>query len=148
MKAQSVAPMPGRYWRRKSRIHDVPYAFYVVAGTIALLLILHEGRKRLAFVSPLLTAVVTFDDAVVAVGLGVRAGHNGRPVLGAVVVTDAFAAVGLILVKRIHRHALLVDEHAVLGLQRLSVNSGGKKGSHGKEYCLGGERTHGWTPCA
>src|SRR5690606_17348888 len=112
MKAQSVAPMPGRYWRRRSRIHDVPHAFYIVAGTIDRHLVLHEGIKRLAFASPLLTAVVTFDDAVVAVGLGVRAGHDGRPVLCAVVVTDAFAAVGLVLVKGIHRHALLVDEHA------------------------------------
>jgi len=54
-----------------------------IAGDVARLLVVFPGIKRVAFVSPLLAAIVAGDDAVVAHWHRAARSHQGRPIAGA-----------------------------------------------------------------
>ena len=84
-----------------------------VTSLVARLLVLDPEVERLAFQCPLLLAVVTGDDAVVAAGGSAIHGEERRPVRGAGSVADALAAAGGVLVEGVEGHAVGAGEHAV-----------------------------------
>src|SRR4051794_34839521 len=84
-------PRPGRSNGSPLRLGDVPDVVEAVAGDIAGFGVLGPGVQRLAFVSPLLTAVVARDDRPIA-GSRTAGGTEWRPVLGAGAVAGGLAA--------------------------------------------------------
>src|SRR5580698_5670872 len=74
--------------------------------------VLLEGVERLALVRPHLLAVVASQDGHVARRLGVVAGEQGWPIVGAGAVAHRLAA--CVLVERIEGHALGIDEDFTL----------------------------------
>lgn len=94
------------------RLGDVPGAHLAVTVLVARLLVLDEGIKGLAVVGPLLGAVLASDQAPVAAGLRSLGRCQRRPVLRALPGTGGLPFA--VLVVGIERHALAIDQHAVL----------------------------------
>lgn len=89
-----------------------PGAHLAVTVLVARLLVLDEGIKGLAVVGPLLGAVLASDQAPVAAGLRSLGRCQRRPVLRALPGTGGLPFA--VLVVGIERHALAIDQHAVL----------------------------------
>src|SRR6478609_9435941 len=64
----------------------IPHALHAVAGNVAGFGILDPQVERHAVLGPLFLPVLAGHERICTVGLGVVTRHEGRPVLGAIVV--------------------------------------------------------------
>ncbi len=118
-----------------------------VAGDVAGLGVLVERIERLAFIGPLLVAVVARDYRPIAGWLGVGRSHQRRPIDGALAVAGRFAG-GAIVVEDVERHALAVDQRFALG----GIGRGCRRGlrqRRGDAEDTGSEKdrqTHNYSP--
>src|SRR5262249_58949158 len=114
---------------------DTPQVVHAVTAAVAGLRVLAPEVERLAFVRPLLRAVVSRDDRVVARRLRVGPGVKRRPVHRALRV--ARALVVRVAVERVQGPPLCVDEDTLVASHR--HRRCGEPGAASERYCGYGE---------